>query len=93
MILGNGIAPWDGGNCNARSPCRHFRPCPRHEAEFVLTPEDWRLVEFYQRVADQWINQTPMGVDKGPPILTPRLEGYEAALRLHGYPRSVDSGR
>lgn len=30
-----------------------------------------------------------MGGAKGePPILTPRLEGYEAALRIYGYPRS-----
>ncbi len=29
-----------------------------------------------------------MGVEGGSPILTPRLEGYEAALRLHGYAES-----
>lgn len=54
----------------------------------MLTPEDWYLVGFYTRVADQYTNQTPMGTEKGPPVLTPRLEGYAAALRLHRYQRA-----
>jgi hypothetical protein len=53
-----------------------------------LTPDDWRIVRFYERVSDQFINQAPMGVEKGPVPLTPRLEGYEAALRLYGYPET-----
>ena len=58
----------------------------------VLTPSDWVLIGFYRRVADQYINQTPMGMKEGPPITTPRLEGYEAALRLYGYPKCEWSG-
>jgi hypothetical protein len=53
----------------------------------VLTVEDWRIVRFYERVADQFF-KAPMGVEKGAVPLTPRLEGYEAALRLYGYPES-----
>jgi hypothetical protein len=64
----------------------------------VLTPDDWELVQFCQRVTDQYINQTPMGAAEGPPILTPRLEGWRAVLRLYGYPRErwqelIDWGR
>lgn len=52
----------------------------------VLTPEDWYLLGFYRRVADQWTNAAPMGTEKGaPPVLTANLPGYEAALRLYGY--------
>jgi len=59
------------------------------EAETWLTEDDWYLVAFYQRVSDQYFNQTPMGAEKGaPPVITPRLEGYEAALRLYRYPRA-----
>ena len=46
------------------------------------------LLQFYQRIRDQYINQTPMGTEKGAPMhLTPRLEGYRAALELYEYPR------
>lgn len=44
---------------------------------------------FYQRVADQYVNQTPMGVKDGPPLVTPRMEGYEAVLRIYGYPEDM----
>ena len=60
------------------------------EAQRWLTAEDWELIEFYSCVSDQWFNQTPMGGAKGqPPVLTPRLEGYEAALRIYGYDRAL----
>ena len=56
----------------------------------VLTSKDWAAVNFYRRVSDQYINQTPMGAGKNrPPVLTPRLEGYEAALRVGSYPRHL----
>ena len=29
------------------------------------------------------------GGPQAPPILTPRLEAYESALRLHGYPKEM----
>ncbi len=48
------------------------------------------MIQFYRYVEDQYINQTPMGGGPdSPPVLTPRMEGYEAALRLHGYPREL----
>lgn len=54
----------------------------------MLTVADWYLLDFYRVVEAQYINQTPMGAGKdSPPLLTPRLEAYEAALRMHGYPR------
>ncbi len=74
-------------NCSEDAPCRDSEPCDQHLAARYLTGEDWQLIEFYQLVHDQYINQTPMGTGPGSPlIMTPRLEGYEAALRMHGYP-------
>ncbi len=46
-------------------------------------------MRFYDLVSDQFINQTPMGTDGGPPVLTVRYEGYLAALEIHGYPRCM----
>ena len=42
-----------------------------------MTVEDWHLLEFYRRVSGQ---QTETGA--------PRLEGYEATLRLYSYPEN-----
>lgn len=48
------------------------------------------MIQFFRCVESQYINQTPMGAGRDtPPLLTPRLEGYEAALRLHRYPREL----
>ncbi len=73
--------------CSEERACPVLDPCPRCEAAKVLTAEDRLLLEFYRRVADQWINQTPFGVKEGKPVLTPRLEGLEAALRAYDYPK------
>lgn len=55
-----------------------------------MTPDDWLAVRFYQRVRDQYENQTPMGVEKGKPLfLTMRLEAVESALRIYDYPRPL----
>lgn len=55
-----------------------------------MTADDWLAVRFYQIVRDQYINQTPMGTDKGKPLfLTLRLEAVESALRIYGYPRAL----
>ena len=87
------LAPEAASNqCTDDRPCPPTQRCSRCEALLVLTPSDWVLIGFYRRVADQYINQTPMGVKDGPPITTPRLEGYEAALRLYGYDRCEWSG-
>ncbi len=77
--------------CNPQHPCRRGgERCSRCEAIDVLTEEDWYLIRFYHYVEDQYINQTPMGGGPdSPPVLTPRMEAYEAALRLHGYPREL----
>ena len=40
------------------------------------------MVEFYQQVRDQVINQTPMGMEGGGVYLTPRLEAWVAAAEL-----------
>ena len=61
--------------------------CIRCVAEEVLDEAEWYIIVFFQRVQDQYINQTPMGTSDGTVICTPRLEGYEAALRLYEYPR------
>lgn len=74
-------------NCSEDAPCRDSEPCDQHLAARYLTGEDWQLIEFYQLVHDQYINQTPMGTDKGPAIVTIRYEAIEAALRVHGYQR------
>ena len=76
-------------NCTPDRPCRHYDPCARCQAEAFLTDEDWVIVRFYCLVADQYVNQAPMGTGGGPPRLTPRLEAYEAVLRLHRYPESL----
>lgn len=44
---------------------------------------------FYRRVAGQYVNQTPMGAAKGPPVLTVDLGAYRAALEVYGYPRAL----
>ncbi len=77
--------------CGQHNPCRRGADrCARCNATDNLTDTDWYLVEFYRTVADQYINQTPMGAGEGQPMhLTPRLEGYEAALRIGGYPREL----
>jgi hypothetical protein len=59
----------------------------RCQAQAILTEGDWSFVLFYQRVADQYVNQTPMGIKDSPPLVTPRMEGYEAVLRVYGYPK------
>lgn len=48
-----------------------------------MTQDDWLAVAVFRAASDQYINQTPLGRGEGkPPILTPRLEGWESALRL-----------
>lgn len=49
-----------------------------------MTPLDLYVINFYRKVSDQYINQTPMGAKE--PIVTPRVEAWEAVLRLHNYP-------
>lgn len=76
--------------CGSDNPCRRGanERCARCEANDVLTADDVYLLGFYRLVSDQYINQTPMGAGKDHPMVTtPRLEGYEAALRLYEYPR------
>jgi len=70
-------------------PCSRSGPrCGRCEAIDYLTDEDWYLIGFFYKVEDQYINQTPNGGTKeSPAVLTVRLEGYEAALRIGNYPR------
>ena len=77
--------------CKPENPCRRGgERCGRCEALDVLTDEDWYLIRFYHYVEDQYINQTPMGGGKDcPPLMTPRLEAYRAALEIHGYPREL----
>jgi hypothetical protein len=65
-------------SCSVNRPCRHYDPCARCSAERYLLQSDWELLEFYNIVQDQ-----VDGVSGAP-----RLEGYEAAARLHGYPPS-----
>lgn len=48
--------------------------------------EDWCVVDFYQAVQDQVVNQTPMGTKSGDVVLTLRLEALEAACRLLDVP-------
>jgi hypothetical protein len=67
----------EGAKCNEDRPCPTHAPCSRCEARLYLTADDWRLVQFYLLVADQ--------VVAGMGDSMPRLEGYEAALRLYGY--------
>ena len=62
----------------------HFDPCARCAAERVLNAEDWRLIRFYQRISDQYTNQTPMGSGSSGPVLTLRMEGVVAALDVYG---------
>ena len=62
-------------SCNEDNPCKHYDPCARCAADRYLTAEDWRLIGFYRAVADQVDGVTGML----------RLEGVEAAARLHGY--------
>ena len=80
--------------CKPWAPCRRGGDrCSRCEALDVLTDQDWYLIQFYRYVEDQYINQTPMGGGKDqPPLLTPRLEAYQAALESHGYPRELWAG-
>jgi hypothetical protein len=74
--------------CSKERPC--INPCVKCQAETWLTTDDWVVVGFFQRVSDQYINQAPMGTEKGkPPVVTPRLEAYEVALRAHRYPREL----
>lgn len=40
------------------------------------------MVEFYQTVRDQVINQTPLGMEGGGVYLSPRLEAWVAACDL-----------
>jgi hypothetical protein len=70
-------------------PCPHYDPCIKCQAETWLTSDDWLIVGFYQRVADQYINQPDLRIGKDIPVLTPRLEGYEAVLRVSRYPREM----
>lgn len=49
------------------------------------------MVEFYQTVRDQVVNQTPMGMEGGGVYLSPRLEAWVAACELLGVP--TDSRR
>lgn len=56
----------------------------------MLTEEDWYLIGLFNRVADQYINHAPMGVEKGaPPAITLRVEAIETALRVHRYPLTM----
>lgn len=66
--------------------------CEQCAAERYLEPDDWTVLEFYQCVADQCINQAPMGTKDGKPYTTPRLEAYEAACRVFGVPESRRPG-
>ncbi len=77
--------------CKPENPCRRGgERCFRCLAIDVLTEEDWYLIRFYHYVEDQYINQTPNGAGEGcPAIVTPRLEAYQAALEIHGYPREL----
>lgn len=61
-------------------------------AQTWLTADDWLIIEFYRRVSDQYIRQPDLSLGKGKealPLLTPRLEGFEAALRSHDYPKEL----
>lgn len=70
------------------NPCRRGgEQCARCEARTHLTDDDWYLIDFYRTVQDQYINQGDM--EGGGALTTPRLEGYEAALRLGGYPKEL----
>jgi len=60
-----------------------FDPCVQCSASRYLTGEDWRVVKFYSVVQDQVVNQTPLGVEGGRAVLTPRLEGWLAACELY----------
>ena len=52
-----------------------------------LTEEDWYVLSFYRRVGDLYINQTPMGVEKGQPVLTPDLSAWKDVLEIYDYPK------
>ncbi len=75
---------YDHAQC--RRATRDDQICPNCRAERYLTADDWHVLEFYRRVADQVINQAPFGTKDGSAYTTPRLEAYEAACRLHGVP-------
>lgn len=80
-----------GRLCDERNPCRRYsNRCPRCNAADGLERSDWYILGFYRRVDDQYINQSPMGVAKDSPMcLTPRLEAWESALRIWGYPEDI----
>lgn len=73
--------------CTEDDPCKPPSTCNRCDAIRALTGLDWYILNFYTRVQSQYINQTPMGTKDGHVIVTPRLEGFESALRIYGYPR------
>lgn len=49
----------------------------------VLDDEDWYIISFYRLVSDQVVAVGESAL--------PRLEGYEACLRLHGFPEHEHS--
>jgi len=51
-----------------------------------LTAKDWYAVGFYRRVALQYVNQG--STKEGKTVLTPRLEGFRAALDVYEYARA-----
>lgn len=64
---------------------------PTHDAateaaQKNLTTDDWDILEFYRMVADQYINQTPMGTKDGGVVLTPRMEAWVPACDVLGVP-------
>lgn len=44
------------------------------------------MVEFYQQVRDQVVNQTPMGMEGGGVYLSPRVEAWAVVAELLGVP-------
>lgn len=81
LIEAAASVPEDHAGCYAH-------PCVSCAAAANLEPGDWLIVNFFFLVRDQVVNQTPMGLDDGTCWITPRLEAWEAALRIYGIPEA-----
>jgi hypothetical protein len=69
LIRNPGAVPDDHAGCKAL-------PCLACSAAERLTSGDWFVIEYFQAVRDQVVNQSPMGLEGGGVYLTPRLEAW-----------------
>lgn len=62
-------------------------PCVLCVAREGLTDDDWAVVRYWEMVADQVVNLTPLGIEGGGTWLAPNLASWVAAADLALIPK------